>query len=130
MNTRFVMIASAVVLGTTGIFLSFVAPESAAYLGWPTSGSIILQLMGALYLGFAMINWTAKGNLIGGIYGRPVALGNFIHFSIGATSLIKLATQQTPDLKMGLVILVYAIFALVFGYIFMNHPALKAKAQA
>src|SRR5204862_7388254 len=33
----------------------------------------------ALYLGFAVLNWMGCVVLFGGIYGRPVALGNLCH---------------------------------------------------
>lgn len=119
----------AVFLGLLGIVFSFLPQESATYLSWPNTPPIVLQILGALYFGFAMVNWTARANLIGGIYGRPVAIGNFAHFMIGALALIKLA-MDTPSAKMVLGVTVfYCLFALAFGYIFFTHPALKIKEK-
>jgi hypothetical protein len=42
---------------------------------------LVVQVAGALYLAFAILNWMARGNLIGGIYASPLALGNFMHFA-------------------------------------------------
>ena len=55
---------------------------------------IVLQLLGGLYFGFGMLNWTAKGNLTGGIYSRPVAMGNLTHFVMGGLALLKFAIRN------------------------------------
>src|SRR6187551_3157567 len=91
MNTKLVMTASAIVMGLAGILFSFMPQEVLSYVSSDPSliNSVIIQLIGALYFSFAMVNWTAKANLIGGIYNRPVAIGNLTHFIIGALALIK-----------------------------------------
>jgi hypothetical protein len=38
-----------------------------------------------------MLNWMAKGTIIGGIYNRPIAIANLTHFLIGGLALAKLA---------------------------------------
>tara|TARA_R110000850_G_scaffold18873_9_gene57913 strand:+ start:969 stop:1307 length:339 start_codon:yes stop_codon:yes gene_type:complete len=43
----------------------------------------LLQILGALYFGFGMLNWMNKGRPIGGIYNRPVAIANLSHCRIG-----------------------------------------------
>ena len=40
-------------------------------------------------LPFAMLNWMAKGVIIGGIYSRPIVIANLAHFLIGDLELIK-----------------------------------------
>lgn len=126
MNTKPVMIASAMAMGVVGVVLSFMPQEVLQYVGSDSTSihPIILQLMGALYFSFAMINWTAKANLIGGIYGRPIAIGNFTHFMVGALALIK--TYMTSRTNVVLVpSIVYAVFAILFGIIFFTHPLKK-----
>ena len=83
----------------------------------------MLQIMGALYFSFAMINWMAKGAIIGGIYNKPLAIGNFTHFFIGALALIK-AAANNPSLPAGVYLLtgLYAVFALLFGLIAFRDP--------
>ncbi|MDO1451128.1 hypothetical protein Q0590_32945 [Rhodocytophaga aerolata] len=66
MNTKIVMSICAGVLGVMGILLSFLPQEMASYLGLVDTNPILLQLLGALYVSFAMINWTGKANVLGG----------------------------------------------------------------
>lgn len=124
------MMASALLMGILGITASFLPHELLKIANISISGfePIAVQIMGALYLGFAMMNWMSKGITIGGIYARPLALGNFMHFAIGALALIKGASNN-QDLKFfwaGVVI--YALFAIIFGYVLFTHPLDKSKA--
>ena len=87
---------------------------------------LLIQMMGALYLGFAVLNWTARGVLIGGIYARPLALGNFLHFAMVAVILTRAA------LKFGVVQLavsafVFSVFAIWFGIVLFTHPGRSDK---
>ena len=77
MNTRLLMRASAVLLGVVGAATTFLPQEILTRAGAaPVGFSVVLvQIAGALYLGFAVLNWMAQGNIIGGIYSRPVAIG-------------------------------------------------------
>lgn len=71
------------------ISLNFLPDEIAAYLKLvpPKLAPLILQISGCLYFAFAMLNWLAKANLIGGIYIRPVAVANLTHFLVGGLTL-------------------------------------------
>lgn len=129
MNTKLLMSVSAVLLGATGIVLTFMPAEVSLFLNFPGTNSIIFQVLGALYFGFAMLNWTAKGNVMGGIYSRPVAIGNFSHFIIGGLALIKLAIHN-PAWSAGWVCaIVYLIFAFFFGWVFFNNPIVANKSM-
>jgi energy-converting hydrogenase Eha subunit C len=125
MNTKLLMSASAIVLGVIGIVLTFM-PQEISQMLMVIGSPILFQLLGALYFAFAMLNWTAKANLIGGIYSRPVAIGNFAHFMIGGLALIKLALHQSFSFLSILAIL-YAIFAILFGWIFFTNPVSKVQ---
>ena len=126
MNTKLIMAASALFLGSIGILLSFAPREIAEYLQIAEAGFILIQIMGALYFGFAILNWTAKGNIIGGIYSRPVAIGNFSHFFMASLALIKYLTSHPLAYGWALT-LFYLLFALFFGYIFFFNPQVKPK---
>ncbi len=85
----------------------------------------ILQITGALYLGFAIMNWMAKAALIGGIYSRPLCVGNLWHFMIGGLVLIKASISST-SLKYVLVLaMVYSVFAILFGLVLFTSPTKK-----
>jgi hypothetical protein len=122
MNTKVLMIASALVLGAIGIVLTFIPEEVAAYLDLTANATLILQFLGAAYFGFAMLNWMAKGNLIGGIYSKPVALGNYAHFLVGVLAVGKLAIKSNGLNYLWVMTIIYAIFAVLFGYISFSTP--------
>jgi hypothetical protein len=122
MNTRLLMIASSVALGIAGLVATFAPVELLHALGASAAAPVplVVQLLGALYVGFALMNWTAKDNAIGGIYSRPISLGNSVHFAVGALALAMggLGPGASPLLVAGFSI--YTLFAarflwLVFG---------------
>jgi len=116
------MTISAAILGATGIALSFMPQEVSGFLNLTKSSPIIFQLLGALYFGFAMLNWTAKANLTGGIYSRPVAIGNFTHFLIGGLAFLKLVLHNTDLAYIWVCAILYCIFAVAFGYVLFTNP--------
>lgn len=131
MNTRLVMAASALVLGALGLSATFLPQEIAAYLGVPAEGALplLIQVLGALYFAFAMQNWTAKDSLIGGIYNRPIALANLVHFVVGALALAKGAFAHPADTVIIAFAVVYALFAIAFGMIFFTSPVRPAAER-
>jgi hypothetical protein len=124
MNTKLLMTSSAVSLAMIGLACSFIPHEILAYFGVVDLAifPLILQILGALYLGFALLNWTAKANLIGGIYSKPVAIGNFMHYMVGSLALFKFFIAHT-DLNLILIpTVIYTIFALLFGKVTFGNP--------
>lgn len=117
------MSASAFFLGIVGITLSFLPQEVENYFDLPVGSSIVLQLGGALYFGFAMLNWMAKGNLIGGIFSKPVAVANFGHFLVGGLALLKY-TYRLPGISYIVItaLVIYLTFGLLFGYVVFVNP--------
>jgi len=107
-----------------GVVASFLPQELAAHFGARPDSPIVLaiQIGGALYLGFAILNWTARAILIGGIYSRPVALGNFLHFAVVAIVLLKalLSGFRANEIIAGTFI--YFLFGLWFGIVLFTHP--------
>lgn len=64
------MTLSAISLALIGISLTFLPKEISDYIGTNSSRAfqLIIQLLGALYFAFAMLNWMVKGSAIGGIF--------------------------------------------------------------
>ena len=125
MKTKLLMASSALFCAIIGILLSFLPDEILDCLSVePTIITILfLKILSALYLGFGILNWMAKGTLIGGIYNRPIAIANFTHFTVGAITLLKVI----PDIKTHSEIIIfltvfYIIFALLFAYVFKTNP--------
>jgi hypothetical protein len=132
MNTKIVMTSSALFLAIIGILFSFLPNEIMDYLNVEPNiiTTLFLKIMSALYLGFGILNWMAKGTLIGGIYNRPIAVGNLMHFGVGAIALVKVATtiQTHSEIVISLIV-VYVVFALLFIYIFRTNPTKIAKQK-
>lgn len=130
MNTKILMTSSALFLATIGILLSFLPNEIVEYLNVEQNiiTILFLKIMSALYLGFGILNWMAKGTLIGGIYNRPIAIGNLMHFGVGAIALVKISSniQIHSEIIISLSA-VYVIFALLFAYIFRTNPTNTEK---
>ena len=125
MKTKLLMTSSALFCGIIGTLLLFLPIEIAEYLGVePTIITILfLKILSAIYLGFAILNWTAKGTLIGGIYNKPIVLGNLLHFAVGAIELIKVISNiQTHREIIIFLIVFYVIFALLFVYVIKTNP--------
>jgi|TARA_B100000678_G_scaffold5332_1_gene4620 hypothetical protein len=125
MKTKLLMTSSALFCAIIGILLSFLPNEIAEYLSVePTIITILfLKILSALYLGFGILNWMAKGTLIGGIYNRPIAIGNLMHFGVGAIALVKVISNiQTHSEIIIFLTVFYVIFALLFAYVFKTNP--------
>ena len=118
MYSRALMTISAVFMALLGLGTLFFPADVLGIHGTPPDNAteLLIQMMGALYLGFAMLNWTARGNLIGGIYSRPVALGNFWHFMIVSLLLIK-AAFVFRVLPLAISAAVFSTFATWFGLV-------------
>ena len=125
MNSRNLMIASAAVMAAIGLVLSFAPEETLSFFRQPVSGAlpVLLQLAGALYLGFAFMNWMAKGSVLGGIYGRAIVMGNFLHFIIGALALLKVAIGPERGTSIWILCTCYVVFAAWFGRTLFTHPS-------
>lgn len=130
MNTKIVMTLSAIILGTGGIVLTFIPDLILSFLKIDVNRItlLMLQILGALYFGFGMLNWMTKSSLIGGIYNRPVAVANFAHFLIAAIALLK-GLIPDPEAHYALWILgaIYSVFAIIFTILLFRHPLTEIK---
>ena len=124
------MTSSAIFLAIIGIILSFLPTEIMGYLNIDSNiiSILFLKILSALFLGFGILNWMAKGALIGGIYNKPIAIGNLMHFGVGAIALVKIVlNMQTHSEIIIPLTAVYVIYALLFGYVFKNNPTKTEK---
>jgi len=123
MHTRILMIASAALMAVIGLAASFMPQEVLGLHGTVPDNATVLfvQMAGAVYLGFAILNWYARGILIGGIYARPVAAGNFLHFVMVAITLIK-AAISFGAVELAVSAAVFSVFAIWFGLVMFKSP--------
>lgn len=124
MNTKYLMISSSIVTGLLGLIASFLPNEILNYIGVTTMEVPILfvQIMGALYLGFAIMNWMAKNVLIGGIYARPLGMGNCVHFTVAAFALLKSPLANSTSMYVRVAAILYSAFAILFGIVVFTSP--------
>ncbi len=130
MNSKVVLVTSAVVLLAAGLVLNFAPDETAVWLGAPPSPvvSTILQVLAASLLGMGFLNYFSRANIMGGIYGRPLALGNLLLFAISAIVLGRGAHGSTVLLVAAAV---SAILALAFAWrIFFADPVAEQETGA
>jgi hypothetical protein len=125
------MTTCSLILGLAGIFALFAPDVLLAMLGVPMANplSVLIQLMGALYFSMALMNWTAKDSAIGGIYARPVSLANFVHFFIGTLLLAKYVLSSEFNVSIVLMLVVYAIFAILFYWLVFRATGIKVDTN-
>jgi hypothetical protein len=132
MKTKTLMIASTVFLGVAGLSALFIPEELLKFFNLSQANPlpVMIQLMGALYLSFALMNWTARDNIIGGVYLRPISIANFAHFMVGALSLLK---YQLSNLTSGFLLwgmlTIYVIFATIFTWLVFFHTGIDSKMK-
>ena len=125
------MMASSLVLGVAGIAASFAPHELLAAFGVTSEASLplLVQLLGAVYLAFALMNWTAKDNMIGGIYARPISLGNFLHFIMGALAIGKAMSDELINVFGIGLLSTYIVFALLFGWLLFGGVIVRKMSR-
>jgi hypothetical protein len=132
MNTKILMTSTSLILAAAGIFALFAPDTLLTRLKIPLADSplVLVQLMGALYFSFALMNWTAKDSAIGGIYARPVSLGNFSHFLSGALLLAKYQLSHEFSLPGFLALAIYAVFASLFYWLVFRATGIVVSKSA
>ncbi|MDT0631063.1 hypothetical protein RQM47_02085 [Rubrivirga sp. S365] len=100
--------AYAVLLAAAGAVFLFVPdivfPDARA--GGPAA--LAAQLFGAALLGFAALCWAGRGALLGGIYGRPIVVGNQAFAVVGTLVVLGgLPPEAGPGLWGLLAVLVF-----------------------
>ena len=115
------MASSALFMGALGIAASFFSHELLRFAGATveTPTVLLVQVCGALYLGFAFLNWYLRGFVIGGIYNRPLAIANLVHFAVVAITLLK-AAPALDSLLVWVIAAAYVVFAAWFGLVMFS----------
>lgn len=118
-NTRILMTASAAFMALVGLSVAVFPHEILRYFGAPIEGFpvALMKIVAGLYFGFAILNWMARGNLMGGIYSRPVGIANLVHFGAIALVLLKRLPGAPAPTEYGLIAGTNAIFATAFGFV-------------
>lgn len=129
-NTRLLMASSGAAMGMLGVALTFLPHEIAGVFAISPAGALplFLQLLGALYFAYGMLNWVAKANPMGGIYGRPIGMANLVHFTIGGLTLAKGVMTSPPAVPLIAVTAAYGLFAILFALVVFGPPPFTKSA--
>ena len=123
MKTKWLLSSSAVMMGLLGLAGTFMPEGISKILVIESSpiSLILLQIIGGLYLGFAMLNWFTRSARIGGIYNKPVVLENLIHFVVVLFALIRQLAEHF-DFIFFILSFVYLGFAIWFTLVMRSNP--------
>jgi hypothetical protein len=129
MKTTALMTASSIFMAVLGLIFTFAPDEAMGYFTLEPTAFVLLliQVCGAMYLGFAMLNWMVRSGLVGGIYNRPVVVGNLLHFAMVTLVLLRGILGGHINSVFVIGICFYAVFAVWFGLVLFTHPV---KQQA
>jgi uncharacterized membrane protein YgdD (TMEM256/DUF423 family) len=130
MPGRIIMTVSAAALFLIGGAGLFAAPEAAGWLGATETAptSIIVQLAACAVLALAVMNWYSRNSRVGGIYARPLCLGNLLFFFGAAACVGKAVTvSQLPGSWLAL-LLGFSLPGLAFAWLIFFHDPLPEPA--
>lgn len=134
MQTRWMMTTSAVLLAGLGLAATFLPQEIVAATGGAGGGGVpnglavlLVQIAGGLYCGFAMLNWSVRDMVIGGIYNRPIALGNLVHFIVVALALARIVAGGERRAGVLALACLYGLFAGWFASTMFRSPVRDRK---
>jgi len=117
---------AAVGLAGLGLLLLFAGVEITGEVFAAPAPEPFPAILGAALLGFASMNWIARHNILGGIYGRAVVAANQTHLTIGAIVLVKHGLVQGGSAGYWVLAGLYAAGAVLFGVLTMGR-GLPAK---
>lgn len=117
-----IIASSAIGLGLLGLALIFAPQETAGWFGWHVDHELPVALLGSALFGLALLNWMGRNAVYGGIYGRPILLGNAVHAFTGSMTLIRAVDTTTPWPLWGLTAF-FVAYALGYGWmLFVRRP--------
>jgi len=120
MTTKALMITSVVYFAAQGLLLTFIPQELNTNLNISSDETSILisQTLGASFLAFALLNWFTRNHILGGIYGKPLTMANFLFFFVSAMTYLKSGESPVVWVLAG----ICTVLGLSFGYIAFTHP--------
>lgn len=122
--TKLILSLSAGWCALSGLAALFLPEEIAAASGAAASPhfTLVVQLCAAMLLGFAMLDWMSRGNLVGGIYARPLVVANFVHFAVGAITMLEMIYTGTASTEVAAICAGYVALAAAFAVLLFRSP--------
>lgn len=123
MPGRLILTFSAIVLFIVGGATLFAPDELARALDPSASRglAVIIQLVGSGFLGFALVDWMSRRNRIGGIYSRPLGMGNLLLFATAALTIGRASAAEKLPAAGFAVCAVFTALAASFAWLVFAH---------
>lgn len=114
------MITSGFLNGILGILFTFLPQEAGRFLATasPASAVLFIQLLGAALFAIGLMNYMGRNAILGGIYGKPILLGNMVFHFIAALELIRYVFNSHAIEILWIPAILYAFLAA--GFIKLN----------
>lgn len=115
------MITSGFLNGILGILLTFLPQEIGRWLGTISQTGadvLLLQLLGGAMFGIGLMNYMGRNAVLGGIYGKPIILGNMVFHFIAALELTKYLFDSSQWGLLAIPAILYSL--LTIGFIRLN----------
>lgn len=125
MPPRLLMSLAAALLAAAGLALLFVPSEIQRIATGSSAEAlspVVLQLWSAALLALAAANWTGRGLVLGGIYGRALVLGNSMHWTVGGLVALRAAIDRPASAGLWMAVALYGLFAVAFARLLGRHP--------
>jgi hypothetical protein len=130
MNTKLIQFAGSIFLAVIALPCIFIPDEVLKNVILAENEYVLLmvQILGGLLFGFAVVNWMSRAVIMGGIYGKAIYMGNLAQFMVGALALLKWNVKNGFPSGILLVILIgYMIFLVLYLMIFFKSPKMAAE---
>lgn len=128
---RTLLIISGVINGIAGTVLTFIPEELLLWTDGKAGEAAILlvSITGAAMLGFGMMNYMGRNAIYGGIYGKPIILGNLLFHTVTAVHLIKFSINTNDTLMIYTAVAGALYFILATEFVRLNFfpPGLKSS---
>jgi hypothetical protein len=131
MHTKLILAAAGILLFFSGAALAFLPQETAAGIGLAPVPqlTLILQVLSAALLGLGILDWFSRVNLIGGIYGRPLALANFLFFFVSTAALVRAVLHHSEPLLILCAAAAGVVFTAAFAWLLFFHDPVAKKPE-
>jgi hypothetical protein len=112
-------------MGAAGAVCNFMPDDIAAAMGLTglPAGTFLVQLLAGLLLALAVTNWMCRSLRVGGIYGRPLALGNALNFVVAAFAFGRIGDGVLPATIGWALFAVTLVHAIGFVWVVFAAPA-------
>lgn len=133
MKAKYILVTAAVVLLIFGLGFLFSPLWVMNLFGVPLGpdGLLMTQLLGATFLGFAVLNWMTRTFTVAEDL-RPIVLANFVVNAVGFVVALLQKLDGVGNVWSWIPIALFLLFALAFGYSYLvrssiEEPRVRAK---